>query len=80
MNIRGKIEIGITIIVMILIVLFTNVISFANEIIIIQNPDISFLTEFLNTSMFFIISILIFLFLFPFLILSESKEKSRRRR
>ena len=80
MNIRGKIEIGITIIVMVLIILFTNVISFANEIIIIQNPDISFLTEFLNTSMFFIISILIFLFLFPFLILSESKEKSRRRR
>ena len=80
MNIRGKIEIGITIIVMVLIILFTNVISFANEIIIIQNPDISFLTKFLNTSMFFIISILIFLFLFPFLILSESKEKSRRRR
>ena len=80
MNIRGKIEIGITIIVVVLIILFTNVISFANEIIIIQNPDISFLTEFLNTSMFFIISILIFLFLFPFLILSESKEKSRRRR
>ena len=80
MNTRGKLEIGITIIIMILIILFTNVISFANEIIIIQNPDISFLTEFLNTSMFFIISILIFLFLFPFLILSESKEKSRRRR
>ena len=80
MNIRGKIEIGITIIVMILIILFTNVISVVNEGIVIQNPDISFLTEFLNTRMFSIISILIFLFLFPFLILSESKEKSRRRR
>ena len=79
MNIRGKIEIGITIIVMILIILFTNVISVSNEGILIQNPDISFLTEFLNTDMFFVIAILIFLFLFPFLILSEAK-KSRGRR
>ena len=79
MNIRGKIEIGITIIIMILIVLFTNIISVGNQGILIQNPDISFLTEFLNTDMFFVIAILIFLFLFPFLILSEAK-KSRGRR
>ena len=78
MNIRGKIEIGITIIVMVLIILFTNVISFGNEVIIIQNPDINFLPVFLNSGFFLTVIFLLFLIIMPYLILKDNSGKKRR--
>ena len=78
MNIRGKIEIGITIIIMILIVLFTNIISVANEGILIQEPNINFLPLFLNSDFFLTVVFLLFLILMPYLILKDNSGKKRR--
>ena len=78
MNIRGKIEIGITIIIMILIVLFTNIISVDNQGILIQNPDINFLPVFLNSGFFLTVIFLLFLIIMPYLILKDNSGKKRR--
>ena len=78
MNIRGKIEIGITIIVMILIVLFTNVISVGNSRIIIQEPNINFLPLFLNSGFFLTVMFLLFLIIMPYLIIKDNSGKKRR--
>ena len=78
MNIRGKIEIGITIIIMILIVVFTNIISVDNQGILIQNPDINFLPLFLNSDFFLTVIFLLFLIIMPYLILKDNSGKKRR--
>ena len=78
MNIRGKIEIGITIIIMILIVVFTNIISVDNQGILIQNPDINFLPVFLNSGFFLTVIFLLFLIIMPYLILKDNSGKKRR--
>ena len=66
MNIRGKIEIGITIIIMILIVVFTNIISVDNQGILIQEPSINFLPVFLNSGFFLTVIFLLFLIIISF--------------
>ena len=78
MNIRGKIEIGITIIIMILIVLFTNIISVGNQGILIQEPNINFLPLFLNSGFFLTVIFLLFLIIMPYLILKDNSGKKRR--
>ena len=78
MNIRGKIEIGITIIIMILIVVFTNIISVDNQGILIQEPSINFLPVFLNSGFFLTVVFLLFLIIMPYLIIKDNSGKKRR--
>ena len=78
MNIRGKIEIGITIIIMILIVVFTNIISVDNQGILIQEPSINFLPVFLNSGFFLTVVFLLFLIIMPYLIVKDNSGKKRR--
>ena len=79
MSIKGKVEIAVVSITMILILLFTNIISSGKEGIVIQFPNLNYLTEFLNTDLFVEIVFLLFIFLFPFLILTNNNTKKRYR-
>ena len=78
MNIRGKIEIGIIGIIIILITIFTDVISVGNTGIIIQEPSINFLPLFLNSDFFLTVVFLLFLILMPYIILKDNSGKKRR--
>ena len=78
MNIRGKIEIGIIGIIIILITIFTDVISVGNTGIIIQEPNINFLPLFLNSGFFLTVIFLLFLIIMPYLILKDNSGKKRR--
>ena len=79
MSLKGKIEIAITVIIMVLVVLFTNIISVENQSLLIQYPNLSYIPEFLNTDLFVEIVFLLFIFLFPFLILTNNNTKKRYR-
>ena len=78
MNIRGKIEIGIIGIIIILITIFTDVISVGNTGIIIQEPNINFLPLFLNSGFFLTVIFLLFLIIMPYLIIKDNSGKKRR--
>ena len=78
MNIRGKIEIGIIGIIIILITIFTDVISVGNTGIIIQEPSINFLPVFLNSGFFLTVMFLLFLIIMPYLIIKDNSGKKRR--
>ncbi len=78
MSIYKNIEYGIIGIIIILIVIFTDVISVGNSGIIIQEPDINFLPLFLNSDFFLTVVFLLFLILMPYLILKDNSGKKRR--
>ena len=78
MSIYKNIEYGIIGIIIILIVIFTDVISIGNTGIIIQEPSINFLPLFLNSDFFLTLVFLLFLILMPYLILKDNSGKKRR--
>ena len=78
MGIYKNIEYGIIGIIIILIVIFTDVISVGNSGIIIQEPNINFLPLFLNSDFFLTLVFLLFLILMPYLILKDNSGKKRR--
>ena len=78
MSIYKNIEYGIIGIIIILIVIFTDVISVGNSGIIIQEPNINFLPLFLNSDFFLTLVFLLFLILMPYLILKDNSGKKRR--
>ena len=78
MSIYKNIEYGIIGIIIILIVIFTDVISVGNSGIIIQEPNINFLPLFLNSDFFLTVVFLLFLILMPYLILKDNSGKKRR--
>ena len=78
MSIYKNIEYGIIGIIIILIVIFTDVISVGNTGIIIQEPSINFLLLFLNSDFFLTLVFLLFLILMPYLILKDNSGKKRR--
>ena len=78
MSIYKNIEYGIIGIIIILIVIFTDVISVGNSGIIIQEPNINFLPLFLNSDFFLTVVFLLFLIIMPYLILKDNSGKKRR--
>ena len=78
MSIYKNIEYGIIGIIIILIVIFTDVISVRNTGIIIQEPNINFLPLFLNSDFFLTVVFLLFLILMPYIILKDNSGKKRR--
>ena len=78
MSIYKNIEYGIIGIIIILIVIFTDVISIGNTGIIIQEPNINFLPLFLNSDFFLTVVFLLFLILMPYIILKDNSGKKRR--
>ena len=78
MGIYKNIEYGIIGIIIILIVIFTDVISVGNSGIIIQEPNINFLPLFLNSDFFLTVIFLLFLIIMPYLILKDNSGKKRR--
>ena len=78
MGIYKNIEYGIIGIIIILIVIFTDVISVGNTGIIIQEPNINFLPLFLNSDFFLTVVFLLFLILMPYIILKDNSGKKRR--
>ena len=78
MSIYKNIEYGIIGIIIILIVIFTDVISIGNTGIIIQEPNINFLPLFLNSDFFLTVIFLLFLIIMPYLILKDNSGKKRR--
>ena len=64
-------------IIVIIVVLFTNIVSQSSTGIIIQMPNLNYFVEFVNTDFFMEISFLMFLFILPYVILS-SKTKGKR--
>ena len=78
MSIYKNIEYGIIGIIIILITIFTDVISVGNTGIIIQEPNINFLPLFLNSDFFLTLVFLLFLILMPYLILKDNSGKKRR--
>lgn len=78
MSIYKNIEYGIIGIIIILIVIFTDVISVGNSGIIIQEPNINFLPLFLNSDFFLTVVFLLFLILMPYIILKDNSGKKRR--
>ncbi len=78
MSIYKNIEYGIIGIIIILIVIFTDVISVGNSGIIIQEPNINFLPLFLNSDFFLTVIFLLFLIIMPYLILKDNSGKKRR--
>ena len=78
MSIYKNIEYGIIGIIIILIVIFTDVISIGNTGIIIQEPSINFLPLFLNSDFFLTVVFLLFLILMPYIILKDNSGKKRR--
>ncbi len=78
MGIYKNIEYGIIGIIIILIVIFTDVISVGNTGIIIQEPNINFLPLFLNSDFFLTVIFLLFLIIMPYLILKDNSGKKRR--
>ena len=78
MSIYKNIEYGIIGIIIILIVIFTDVISVGNSGIIIQEPNINFLPLFLNSDFFLTVIFLLFLILMPYIILKDNSGKKRR--
>ena len=78
MSIYKNIEYGIIGIIIILIVIFTDVISVGNTGIIIQEPNINFLPLFLNSDFFLTVVFLLFLILMPYIILKDNSGKKRR--
>ena len=78
MSIYKNIEYGIIGIIIILIVIFTDVISVGNSGIIIQEPNINFLPLFLNSDFFLTVIFLLFLIIMPYIILKDNSGKKRR--
>ena len=78
MSIYKNIEYGIIGIIIILITIFTDVISVGNTGIIIQEPNINFLPLFLNSDFFLTVVFLLFLILMPYIILKDNSGKKRR--
>ena len=78
MSIYKNIEYGIIGIIIILITIFTDVISVGNSGIIIQEPNINFLPLFLNSDFFLTVIFLLFLIIMPYLILKDNSGKKRR--
>ena len=78
MSIYKNIEYGIIGIIIILITIFTDVISVGNTGIIIQEPNINFLPVFLNSGFFLTVIFLLFLILMPYIILKDNSGKKRR--
>lgn len=78
MSIYKNIEYGIIGIIIILIVIFTDVISVGNTGIIIQEPNLNFLPLFLNSDFFLTVVFLLFLILMPYIILKDNSGKKRR--
>ena len=64
-------------VILIIVILFTNVISQTPTGIIIQMPDLNYFVEFVNTNLFMEIAFLMFLFILPYVILT-SKTKTKR--
>ena len=78
MSIYKNIEYGIIGIIIILITIFTDVISVGNTGIIIQEPNLNFLPLFLNSDFFLTVVFLLFLIIMPYLILKDNSGKKRR--
>ena len=78
MSIYKNIEYGIIGIIIILITIFTDVISVGNTGIIIQEPNVNFLPLFLNSDFFLTVVFLLFLILMPYIILKDNSGKKRR--
>lgn len=72
---KSHVKQWIVLIIVMLVVLFANVISYSNGILFIQSPNFQFLAEFLNSANFIILSGIFMVFLMFYMISYNGRGK-----